>query len=122
MGKVDEEGYIYILDRKKDIIVTGGENVSSRDVENVILTHPAVLECAVIGVPSEKWGEEVRALVVPRRGMTITPEEVIDYCKDKLAGYKRPRSAEVWKELPKNPPGKILKKDIRAMYRAKKQE
>ena len=122
MGKVDEEGYIYILDRKKDIIVTGGENVSSRDVENVILTHPAVLECAVIGVPSEKWGEEVRALVVPRRGMTITPEEVIDYCKDKLAGYKRPRSAEVWKELPKNPSGKILKKDIRAMYRAKKQE
>ena len=117
MGKLDEEGYLYILDRKKDIIVSGGENVSSRDVEDVILTHSTVLECAAIGVPSERWGEEVKVIVVLRQGMTVTPEEIIDYCQDKMAGYKRPKSVEIWEELPKNPSGKILKKEIRAKYR-----
>jgi len=116
MGRMDEEGYFYILDRKKDIIISGGENVSARDVENVIYTHPAVHECAVIGVPSERWGEEVKAIVVPRRGMTVTTEEIIEYCLDKMAGYKRPKSAEIWKELPKNPTGKILKKEVRERY------
>jgi long-chain acyl-CoA synthetase len=116
MGRMDEEGYIYILDRKKDIIISGAENISARDVENVIYGHPAVLECAVIGVPSEKWGEEVKAIVVPRRGMTVTPEEIIGYCQDKMAGYKRPKSVEIWHELPKNPSGKILKREIRERY------
>jgi len=116
MGRMDEEGYIYILDRKKDVIISGAENISAREVEEVIYTHPAVQECAVIGVPSEKWGEEVKALVVPRQGMTFTPEEIIEYCQDKMAGYKRPRSAEVWQELPKNPSGKILKKELRERY------
>jgi acyl-CoA synthetase (AMP-forming)/AMP-acid ligase II len=116
MGKLDEEGYLYILDRKKDIIISGGENVSSRDVENVILSHPAVLECAVIGVPSERWGEEVKAIVVNRQGMTITSEEIIEYCQDKMAGFKRPKTAEVWEELPKNPSGKVLKKEMRQKY------
>jgi long-chain acyl-CoA synthetase len=118
MGRMDEEGYVYILDRKKDIIVSGAENISARDVENVILAHPAVQECAVIGVPSEKWGEEVKAIVVPRQGMTVTPEEIIEYCRDKMAGFKRPKSAEIWQELPKNPSGKILKREIRQRYRA----
>jgi len=117
MGRMDEEGYVYILDRKKDIIVSGAENISARDVENVIYAHPAVQECAVIGVPSEKWGEEVKAIVVPRQGMTVTPEEIIEYCRDKMAGFKRPKSAEIWKELPKNPSGKILKREITAKYR-----
>jgi acyl-CoA synthetase (AMP-forming)/AMP-acid ligase II len=117
MGRMDEEGYVYILDRKKDIIVSGAENISARAVEDVIYAHPAVLECAVIGVPSEKWGEEVKAIVVPRQGMTVTPEEIIEHCRDKMAGFKRPKSAEIWQELPKNPTGKILKKEIRAMYR-----
>ena len=119
MGRMDEESYVYIMDRKKDIIMSGAENISARDVENVIYTHPAVLECAVIGVPSERWGEEVKAIVVPRQGMTITPEEIIEYCQDKMAGYKRPKSAEVWEELPKNPKnpsGKILKKELREKY------
>ncbi len=116
MGRMDEEGYIYILDRKKDVIISGAENISAREVEEVIYTHPAVQECAVIGVPSEKWGEEVKALVVPRQGMTFTPEEIIEYCQNKMAGYKRPRSAEVWQELPKNPSGKILKKELRERY------
>jgi acyl-CoA synthetase (AMP-forming)/AMP-acid ligase II len=118
MGRMDEEGYVYILDRKKDIIVSGAENISARDVENVILAHPAVQECAVIGVPSEKWGEEVKAIVVSRQGMTVTPEEIIEYCRDKMAGFKRPKSAEIWQELPKNPSGKILKREIRQRYRA----
>jgi acyl-CoA synthetase (AMP-forming)/AMP-acid ligase II len=118
MGRMDEEGYVYILDRKKDIIVSGAENISARDVENVILAHPAVQECAVIGVPSEKWGEEVKVIVVSRQGMTVTPEEIIEYCRDKMAGFKRPKSAEIWQELPKNPSGKILKREIRQRYRA----
>jgi len=116
MGRMNEEGYLYILDRKKDIIVSGAENISARDVENVICTHPMVQECAVIGVPSEKWGEEVKAIVVPRQGMTVTPEEIIEHCRDKMAGYKRPKSAEIWKELPKNPSGKILKREVRERY------
>jgi len=116
MGRIDEEGYVYILDRKKDIIISGGENISARDVENIIYSHPAVLECAVIGVPSDKWGEEVKAIVVPREGMTVTPEELMDYCGDKMAGFKRPKSVEIWHELPKNPTGKILKREIRERY------
>jgi len=116
MGKMDEEGYIYILDRKKDIIISGAENISAREVEEVIYTHPAVQECAVIGVPSERWGEEVKAIVVPRQGTTVAPEEIIEFCQDKMAGYKRPRSAELWEELPKNPSGKILKREIREKY------
>jgi acyl-CoA synthetase (AMP-forming)/AMP-acid ligase II len=116
MGKIDDEGYVFILDRKKDIIVSGGENISSRDVENVVLTHPAVLECAAIGVPSENWVEEVKTIVVPRPGMSVTAEEIMEYCKDKLAGYKRPRSVEVWKELPRNPSGKVLKREMRKKY------
>ena len=117
MGRMDEEGYVYILDRKKDIIVSGAENISAREVENVIYAHPTVQDCAVIGVPSEKWGEEVKAVIVPRQGMTVASEEITEYCRDKMAGYKIPKSVEIWKELPKNPTGKILKKEIRAMYR-----
>ena len=116
MGRMDEEGYVYILDRKKDIIITGGENVSAREVENIIHTHPAVLECAVIGIPSEKWGEEVKAIIVPSEGMTVTPEEIIEYCRDKMAGFKRPKTVEIWQDLPKNPTGKVLKRKIRETY------
>jgi acyl-CoA synthetase (AMP-forming)/AMP-acid ligase II len=116
MGRMDEEGYVYILDRKKDIIVSGAENISAREVENVINAHPAVQECAVIGVPSEKWGEEVKAIVVPRQGMSVTPEDIIEYCRDKISWFKRPKSAEIWKELPKTPSGKILKREVRQRY------
>jgi acyl-CoA synthetase (AMP-forming)/AMP-acid ligase II len=116
MGKMDEEGYVYILDRKKDIIISGAENISAREVENIIYTHPAVLECAVIGVPNEKWGEEVKAIIVLKQGMKVTLEEIIEYCQSRMAGYKRPRTAEVWDELPKNPSGKILKRQMRERY------
>lgn len=110
MGKVDEDGYLYIVDRKKDIIVSGGENISSKEVEEVIYNHPAVLECAVVGVPSERWGEEVKAVVVLKEDMMATPEDIISYCAERLGGFKKP-------ELPKNAVGKILKKDIRARFR-----
>jgi len=116
IGRTDKEGYIYILDRKKDIIVSGGENISAREVENIIYEHPAVLECAVIGVPSKKWGEEIRAIAVPREEMTITPEEIIEHCRGKMAGFKRPKSVEIWDELPKTLTGKILKREIRDRY------
>jgi len=116
VGEMDEENYVYIMDRKKDVIVSGAENISAREIEGVIMGLPAVLECAVIGIPHEKWGEEVKAIVVPKKGMTITPDEVVEYCRENMAGYKRPKTAEIWDELPKNPTGKILKKDIKEKY------
>jgi len=116
VGEMDEEDYVYIMDRKKDVIVSGAENISAREIEGTIYGLPAVLECAVIGVPHEKWGEEVKAIIVLKQGMTVTPDEVIEYCRDKMAGYKRPKSVEVWDELPKNPTGKILKKEIKEKF------
>jgi acyl-CoA synthetase (AMP-forming)/AMP-acid ligase II len=116
IGKLDEDGYLYIVDRKKDLIISGGENISSKEVEDVIYAHPAVLECAVIGVPSERWGEEVKAIVALRKGMTATSEEIIDYCVEHLGGFKKPKSVEIRDELPKNPVGKIMKKELREKY------
>ena len=116
IGKLDEDGYLYLVDRKKDIIVSGGENISSKEVEEVVYCHPAVLECAVIGVPSDTWGEEVKAVVTLKADMSATPEEIMDYCAERLGGFKKPRSVEIWEELPKNPVGKILKKEVREKF------
>jgi long-chain acyl-CoA synthetase len=116
IGRKDEDGYVYLVDRKKDLIISGGENIASKDVENVIYTNPAVAECAVIGVPSEKWGEEVKAVISLRAGQTASEQEIIDLCAAKLGGFKKPRSVEIWDELPKNPVGKILKRQIREKY------
>ena len=113
MGRQDEEGYYYIIDRKKDMIITGGENVSPRDVEEIIYRHPKVLEAAVLGVPDDKWGEAIRAVIVPKPGEKATQEEVIQFCRGKIASYKIPKSADFVDSLPKTPTGKILKKDIR---------
>jgi acyl-CoA synthetase (AMP-forming)/AMP-acid ligase II len=115
-GTLDDEGYLYIQDRTKDMIVSGGENVYPREIENVLFEHPAVADVAVIGVPDEKWGESVKAIVVLREGESATPGEIVDFCKGKLAGYKRPRSVEFIAELPRNPSGKVLKKDLREKY------
>ncbi len=112
----DEEGYIYIVDRKKDLIISGGENIASKDVENAIYSHPAVAECAVIGVPSEQWGEEVKAVISLRAGMSVSEAEIVDLCTEKLGRFKKPRSVEFWEDLPKNPVGKILKREIREKY------
>jgi acyl-CoA synthetase (AMP-forming)/AMP-acid ligase II len=112
----DKNGFIYIVDRKKDMIVTGGENVYSREVEDVLYEHPALEEIAVIGIPDPVWVERVHALVVLKKGATAEEKEIISFCKEHLASYKAPKSIEFVDSLPKNPQGKILKKDIRAKY------
>lgn len=116
IGKVDANGYVYIVDRKKDLIISGGENIASKEVEAVIYGHPAVLECAVVGVPSEAWGEDVKAVVSLKSGMSTTAEEIIKFASERLGGFKKPKSLEIWPELPKNPVGKILKREIREKY------
>ena len=116
MGYYDEQGFIYIVDRKKDMIITGGENVYPREVEEVLYRHPAVLEAAVIGVPDEKWVERVHAVIVLKEGQEATGDEVINFCKQHLARYKAPRSVDFVTVLPKNPQGKILKREIREKY------
>jgi long-chain acyl-CoA synthetase len=116
----DEKGFIYIVDRKKDMIVTGGENVYSREVEDFLYKHPAVAEAAVVGVPDPVWVERVHALVVLKTGASASEDEIIGFCKEGLASYKAPKSVEFVESLPKNPQGKILKKEIRTKYRARK--
>ncbi|WP_206809159.1 class I adenylate-forming enzyme family protein [Paradesulfitobacterium ferrireducens] len=116
LATVDEEGYIYIVDRKKDMIISGGENVYPREVEEIIYQHPAVYECAVVGIPNVKWVESVHALVVLKKDASLSEQELIAYCKSRLAPYKAPKSVEFVSELPKNPSGKILKKELRSKY------
>ena len=116
LGRMDEDGYIYIVDRKKDMIISGGENIYSREVEEVLYTHPAVQEAAVVGIPDEKWGESVKAVIVLREGMTATEDEIIDFCKEHLASYKKPKSVEFWDSLPITASGKIKKNEIRDRY------
>lgn len=114
----DEKGFIYIVDRKKDMIVSGGENVYSREVEDVLYKHPAVAEAAVIGVPDPRWVERVHAVITLKPGIQVTEKEMIAFCKDHIASYKTPKSVEFVDSLPKNPQGKILKKTIRSKYRS----
>ena len=116
MATINEDGYLLIVDRKKDIIVSGGENISSLELEKAILAHSAVLEVAVIPVPDAKWGEVPRALVVLKPDAAATEAELIDFCRSRLAHYKCPRSFEFVDALPKTGTGKILKKDLRKKY------
>jgi acyl-CoA synthetase (AMP-forming)/AMP-acid ligase II len=116
MGYYDERGFIYISDRKKDMIITGGENVYPREVEDVLYRHPAVLEAAVIGAPDDVWVERVHAVVVLKGGHEASAEEIIGFCKEQLARYKAPRSVEFVDVLPKSAQGKILKREIRDKY------
>jgi long-chain acyl-CoA synthetase len=116
IGYLDSEGYLYLVDRAKDMIISGGENVYCSEVEEVIYQHPKVLEATVFGVPNEQWGEQVHAVVVPR-DEGLTSEELIDFCRESLGGYKVPRSVEFRStELPKSGPGKVLKRELRAPY------
>ena len=116
MAVMDEEGYITIVDRRKDMIVTGGENVYSTEVENTLYLHPAVLECAVVGVPDEKWGEAVQGIVVLKPTRKETEEELITFCKERIARYKSPKSIDFVSVLPKTGSGKIEKKKLRDRY------
>ena len=113
IGKMDEDGYFYIVDRKKDMIISGGYNVYPRDIEEVFFEHPKVVEAAALGVPHPKRGEQVKVFVVLKEGETGTEEEFLTYCKDKLAAYKLPTMIEFRDELPKTNVGKVLKKDLR---------
>ena len=116
MGTTDQEGYIYLVDRKADMIVTGGENVYPKETEDVLYEHPGVQECAVVSAPDEKWGERVQAVVVRKENSTVTDKELIAHCKERLAGYKCPKKIDFWQEIPKTPIGKILRKDIKKEY------
>jgi acyl-CoA synthetase (AMP-forming)/AMP-acid ligase II len=116
IGRRDADGFVYLLDRQKDMIITGGFNVYSVEVENVILAHPAVAQCAVIGVPDVKWGEAVKAVLELKPGGRIEPAEVIALCKQSLGSVKAPKSVEIWSTLPRNALGKVLKRDIRDRF------
>jgi len=116
-GRLDDEGYLFLVDRTKDMIVTGGENVYSSEVENAISTHPAVLQVAVIGIPSERWGEQVHAVVVPRAGANVTEAEVIAHARGSIAGYKVPKSVEIRADpLPLSGAMKVLKRELREPF------
>jgi len=115
-GYFDADGYLYIYDRVKDMIVSGGENIYPAEVENVLMAHPAIADVAVIGVPDEKWGEVPKAIVVRKKDVAVTEDEIIAFAKVSLASFKCPKSVDWIEALPRNPSGKILKKDLRAPY------
>ena len=116
LGKVDADGYVYVEDRIKDMIISGGENIYSPEVERVIAEHPAVMEVAIIGIPDDTWGETVKAVVSLHEGAAATADEIIGFCRERLAAFKCPKTVDVTGPLPRNPTGKILKKDLRAPY------
>jgi acyl-CoA synthetase (AMP-forming)/AMP-acid ligase II len=115
-GRMDADGYVYIVDRIKDMIVTGGENVYSAEVESVLATHPAVASAAVIGVPNDQWGELVLAFIVRKPGKEVTQDALVAHCKDRIAGYKCPRQVSFIDAMPLSGAGKILKTQLRAPF------
>ena len=115
-GMLDEDGYLFIQDRIKDMIITGGENVYPAEVESTLYGHPDISDVAVIGVPDEKWGEAVKAVVVAKPGTDLTEASVIGYAKERIAGFKAPKSVDFIDELPRNPSGKILRRSLREPY------
>ncbi len=118
LGHMDEDGFVFIVDRAKDMIITGGENVYSTEVENVLYGHAAVADAAVIGLPDPKWGEAVTAIVVAEKDTVLCEADLLGYCRDRLAGYKCPKSIHVRDALPKSAAGKVLKHELRAAYAA----
>lgn len=114
IGYMDEDGFFYIVDRKKDLIIAGGFNIYPREVDEILYEHPKVLEAAVIGVPDEYRGETVKAFVVLKPGESATAEDIVGFCKQKLAGYKVPKIVEFTDSLPKTAIGKVLRKELRA--------
>jgi acyl-CoA synthetase (AMP-forming)/AMP-acid ligase II len=115
-GHMDADGYVYVTDRIKDMIISGGENIYPAEIERVLAEHPTVGDVAVIGVPDERWGEVPKAVVVPAPGAQVDPQALIAYAREHLAGFKSPKSVDVVDELPRNPTGKVLKKDLRLPY------
>jgi acyl-CoA synthetase (AMP-forming)/AMP-acid ligase II len=119
VGRLDADGYLYIAERKNDLIISGGVNIYPREIEEVLYRLDAVSETAVVGEPDEHWGEKVKAVIVLKEGKTITDREVIDFCGKHLSAYKKPKSVEFWDELPKSSQGKVLKKTIREMLKSR---
>ena len=113
IGMVDEDGFIYVLDRKDEMIITGGFNVYPREVEEAIVSHPAVGEVGVVGIPDERWGEAVKAFIVPKQGARVTEKEIIEHCAKNVTSYKKPKSVEFVESLPRTPTGKILRRKLR---------
>jgi acyl-CoA synthetase (AMP-forming)/AMP-acid ligase II len=116
IGVIDEDGFVYIVDRKKDMIISGGFNIYPSEIEQVIWSHQAVQDCAVIGVPDEKWGEAVKAVIELKPGKSASEDDILSLCREKLGGMKTPKSVEFIDTLPRSPVGKVLKKDLRARY------
>ena len=116
MGRMEADGYLYLVDRKNDMIIRGGENIFPAEIEQVLYTHPKIFEVAVIGVPDKTMGEDVMAVVVLREGAKATEEEIIEFCKGRIGGYKRPRKVTFMKDLPRNPSGKVLKRELKKEF------
>ena len=116
VGSVDEEGYLYLVDRKADMIITGGENVYPAETEAVLYRHSAVYECVVVSAPDERWGERVQAVVVLKEGASATEDELIAHCKASLAGYKCPKQVAFWDQIPKSTVGKILRREVKVTF------
>ena len=115
IGRIDKDGYYYLESRKHDMVISGGVNIYPREIEDHLSTHPSILEAAVVGVPDPEWGETLRAFIVLRRDEQLTEKAVVDYCREGLADYKRPRKVTFLAELPRNPTGKILKRELREL-------
>jgi acyl-CoA synthetase (AMP-forming)/AMP-acid ligase II len=113
IGYLDDDGYLFIVDRLKDMIITGGFNVYSAEVEQALMQHPAVRDCAVIGLPDEKWGEQVTAVVEAKPGAEVETDELIAFVKARIGSVKAPKRVELWKELPRSRVGKVLKMEVR---------
>ena len=118
LARRDEDGYIFLVDRKSNMIISGGENIYPSEVESLVAAHPKVKDVAVIGIADETWGERVHAVIIPRDGVTATPDEILDWCKDRIAGYKRPRSVSFIRDedMPRTTTGKILHRVLRAQH------
>jgi acyl-CoA synthetase (AMP-forming)/AMP-acid ligase II len=117
IGYLDEDGYLFIVDRAKDMIITGGFNVYSAEVEQALLAHPAIQDCAVVGLPDEKWGERVTAVVQPRPGQAVAPDEIRAFVKERIGSVKAPKQVEIWPDLPRSKVGKILKTEVKAQLK-----
>ncbi|MCF8026358.1 MAG: AMP-binding protein, partial [Desulfobacteraceae bacterium] len=116
VGYMDQKGYMYIVDRFKDCIISGGANIYPRELEEIIIQHPAVQEVAVIGVPDEFWGEAVKACIILKPGQATTREEIISFCSQRMGSYKKPKSVDFLEDLPKSNYGKVLKRTLRDQY------
>jgi acyl-CoA synthetase (AMP-forming)/AMP-acid ligase II len=116
IGEMDEDGYLYIMDRKKDMIISGGENIYPAEIEDSLLRHPKVADVGVIGCPDEKWGEAVKAIVVVKAGEKLTAEELIEWCQGKIGRFKIPKKVVLSDAIPRTPTGKILKRVLREQF------